>query len=309
MALAPIVVFCYNRVAHLEKVIESLLANEEAANSNLIIYSDGPKQEADKIAVAKIRAYLPHIRGFASLKIIEQPVNMGLAANIVMGVTAVVNQYGKIIVVEDDVILSPYFLSFMNDGLSRYENNKEVACICGYLYPVKKPVPAAFFIYGADCCVWATWKDQWEIYEPDGLKLWNKLQEKGANWRFDFEGSYPYTKMLADQIKGRNNSWAVRWYASAFVLDRLTLYPGKSLVEDKGWDDTGVHCEATDAFDVELHNEPISLDGIVVEHNQQAYQAFKDFFFTLHNWSRFKRFRKLFKLRLKYFLRLNKVPS
>lgn len=301
MTLAPIVIFCYNRVLHLQRTVNALLRNEEAANSTLIIYSDGARAEKDEEAVKAVRAYVHQITGFADVKIVERPVNYGLAKNVIDGVTETVNQYGSVIVLEDDAEAGPYFLRFMNDGLTRYATNTDVACLCGYLYPVKKKVPDAFFLYGADCTAWATWKHQWALFEPDGQKILDTIERQKSSWRFDFDGSYPYIQMLKDQIAGKNNSWAIRWYGSAFIHNKLTLYPGKSLVRDIGWDNTGDNCEVNEAFNVELCLEPISLDGIEVAHNEQGYKAFKDFFISLNGWSNFKRLRKRFKKRLKYF--------
>lgn len=301
MSLSPIVLFCYNRVLHLQQTVNALLLNEEAAKSDLIIYSDGAKAEKDEEEVKSVRTYIHQIVGFASVKIVERPFNFGLAKSIIEGVTEVVNQYGKIIVLEDDIEAGPYFLRFMNDALTRYEDNTDVACVCAYLYPIKKKVPNVFFIYGADCAAWGTWKDQWVLLEPDGQKILETIERQGSSWRFEFDGSYPYIQMLKDQISGKNNSWAIRWYGSAFIHNKLTLYPGKSMVRNIGWDSSGVNCEAVDTFDVELCREPISLDGIKVMHSKHGYRAFKDFFISFHGWSDFKRLRKRFKMRLKYF--------
>ncbi|RZL15333.1 MAG: glycosyltransferase [Pedobacter sp.] len=301
MVLAPIVIFCYNRADHLQKVVESLLVNDEASDSDLIIYSDGAKEGSDDSPIIQVRNYIRTISGFASIKIVEQQRNIGLAKSIVGGVTEVVNQYGKIIVLEDDTVISPFFLRFMNEALDRFEDNDDVACICAYLYPIKKELPEIFFIYGADCAVWATWKNQWQIYEPDGQKILDKIVADKSAWRFDFDGSYPYVAMLEDQIAGRNNSWAIRWYGSAFINNKLTLYPGKSLSYNIGWDNSGTNCEAVDTYNVELCMEPISIPkDIHPQHNQEAYLAFKQFFLSLNNWSYFKLSRKRFKRWIKY---------
>ena len=300
MSLAPIVLFCYNRTQHLQRVVNSLLANVEAGSSNLIIYSDGARQAKDEASVNEVRAYIHQISGFPSIRIVEQPINLGLAENVIRGVTEIVAQYGKVIVVEDDMEVAPYFLSFMNDALVRYENDDRVACICGYLYPVKKQLPDSFFIYGADCGAWGTWNKQWQLFEPDGKKILNIILQNKWTWRFNFDGSYPYIKMLEDQIAGRNNSWAVRWYGAAFIKNKLTLYPGKSLAQDIGWDNSGVHCASDDSHNVELYLERISVNEIPVEHNKRAYLAFKEFFISLNNLSRFKQIRKRFKRWVKY---------
>lgn len=306
MILAPILVFCYNRINHLQSVINSLLANEEASQSDLIIYSDGPKEQKNIDAVRTVREYIGSLSGFKSVKVIEQAKNLGLANSVILGVTEVVNQYGKVIVVEDDMQVAPYFLRFMNDGLNKYQDDSNVGCICGYLYPVKETVPDAFFIYGADCGAWATWKDQWALFEPDGQKIMDDLIAKKLSWKFDFDGSFPYTRMLEDQIAARNNSWAIRWYGSAFLKNKLTLYPGKSLAQDIGFDNSGTHCSNDNSHDVDLYLGPIEIKNIPVEQSKQGHHAFKKFFFTLKKWTGFKFIRKRFKQRLRYLL-TNKI--
>jgi glycosyltransferase involved in cell wall biosynthesis len=302
MSLAPIVVFCYNRADHLQRVIDSLLINEEAVNSDLIIYSDGAKAGSDDTPIRQVREYIHQISGFSSIKIVEQPHNLGLAKSVIQGVTEVLDQFGKIIVLEDDTVVSPFFLRFMNDALVRFQDNDEVACICGYLYPVKQKMPDAFFIYGADCAVWATWKKQWQVFEPDGQKILDKINADKSAWRFEFDGSYPYIRMLEDQIAGRNNSWAIRWYGSAFIHNKLTLYPGVSLSENIGWDNSGTNCGADDSYHVNLYMKPVVIPAqIQVQHSQAAYRAFRSFFISLNGWPYFKIIRKRFKRRLRHF--------
>jgi len=271
METAPIALFVYNRPWHTRQTVESLQNNELASESDLIIFSDAPKIEGnnDKIQkniekVKEVREYIRTIGGFKSVKVIEKDKNFGLANSIISGVTEVVNQYGKIIVLEDDMITSPYFLRFMNEALDLYEKEEKVISIHGYVYPIPD-LPETFFLKGADCWGWATWKRGWDLFEPDGEKLLRKLREKKLLKRFDFDGAYPYTKMLKDQIKGKNDSWAIRWYASALIQDKFTLYPGKSLVKNIGLDSSGIHNDNTDYFDVKIYNLPMNIPLISVD--------------------------------------------
>ncbi len=277
MKFAPIVLFTYNRPRHTRQTIEALLKNAEAVNSNLIVFSDGPKRAEDEAKVAEIRKYLRTIRGFKSVCIIERERNFGLAANIISGVTKVVNEYGKVIVLEDDLVTSPWFLRYMNEGLDRFETNDRVISIHGYCYPVSG-LPKAFFLKGADCWGWATWKQKWALFEEDGRKLLGELKRKQLLDRFDFYGGYPFSRMLRDQIKGKNQSWAVRWYASALVHDKLTLYPGKTLVRHIGAD-SGTHCKGggMEVFESEVSQEPVDLDGLEVAENQEALRRISQF--------------------------------
>lgn len=246
MNYAPIALFCYARKDHLEKVIDSLLKNQEASNTDLIVFSDGSKNNT-RLKVQEVREYVRTISGFKSLRVVEREKNYGLAKNIISGVTEIVSQYGRIIVLEDDIVISPFFLEYMNFSLDRYENNEEVISIHGYVYPIKG-LPDFFFVKGADCWGWATWKRGWDLFEKDGTKLLSELKKRKLCREFDFNYSYPYTSMLEGQIKGTNDSWAIRWYASAFLKNKYTLYPGKSYVENIGFDGTGTHCSVAESF-------------------------------------------------------------
>lgn len=279
MTLAPIVLFVYNRLWHTQQTIEALQKNELASESELFIYSDGAKNETAIAKVKEIREYIKSIYGFKKITIIERETNWGLANSIIDGVTAIVNQYGRIIVLEDDLVTSPYFLKFMNESLHMYENEHNVACIHGYIYPIKD-LPEAFFIRGADCWGWGTWKEKWAIFESDGKKLLDQLKKENLEQEADFNNTANYTKMLKDQIAGKNNSWAVRWYISAFLKEMLCLYPGKSYVQNIGTDDSGTHCGVTDLYQIELshfdHFKKISpIESL------EARQKMESFFSTL----------------------------
>lgn len=254
MTLAPIILFVYNRPKHAKQTVEALQKNELANESELFIYSDAPKNENTVEKVKEVREYIKTIDGFKSVTIIEREQNWGLANSIIDGVTEIINKYGKTIVLEDDLVTSPYFLKFMNEALSMYENENNIVCIHGYMYPING-LPETFFIKGADCWGWATWKEKWSIFEKDGQKLLDELGKKNLQKEADFNDAIGYSQMLKDQIKGKNNSWAVRWYMSAFLKGMLTLYPGVSYVRNIGNDESGTHCRATDVFDVVLNQK------------------------------------------------------
>ncbi len=282
--LAPIVLFVYNRLDFVQQTIESLQKNYLAADSNLFVFSDGPKNEFDKIKVNNVRRYLETITGFRSIEIIKKEKNIGLANSIISGVTDIVNKFGKIIVLEDDLVTSPFFLLYMNDGLNFYEKEERVISIHGYIYPLKTSLPETFLIRGADCWGWATWKRGWDIFEPNGQKLLNDLKNKKLTRQFDFDNSYNYTKMLEKQISGQNNSWAIRWYASAFLKNKLTLYPGKTLVQNIGLF-IGTHCneltDSPDHYNSNLAEKQILVKKIPIEENIKAIKAIKKYFLSL----------------------------
>jgi len=277
MRLAPVVLFVYNRPWHTQQTIEALQNNELAKESELFIYSDAAKNEQAAAKVDEVREYIKTIDGFKNITIVERDKNWGLANSIIDGVTDIVNQYGRIIVMEDDLVTSPYFLTYMNQGLETYQDEEKVASIHGYIYPIND-LPETFFIRGADCWGWATWQRAWDIFEPNGQKLLDELNSKKLQKEADFNNSYSFTKMLTNQINGKNNSWAVRWYMSAFLQDMLTLYPGKSYVQNIGFDDMGTHCKtATDLFSIELNNE-LALSKIEIKEDIESRTKMEYFF-------------------------------
>lgn len=281
MDLAPIILFVYNRPWHTEQTIEALKKNELANESELFIFSDGPKNEKAVEKVTEVRNYIKKINGFKNVTVIEREKNFGLAVNIIDGVTSIVNRYGTVIVLEDDLVTSPYFLKFMNKSLDFYQNADNVACVHGYMYPIIN-LPDVFFVRGADCWGWATWKRAWDIFEPDGIKLLQELTKKNLKKEADFNNTAQYTKMLKDQIRGKNNSWAIRWYMSAFLNGMLCYYPGRSYVQNIGNDDSGTHCKLSRNYQVNLQSEFI-IQKIEPVENLEARKKMEIYFNSINN--------------------------
>lgn len=278
MTSAPIVLFVYNRPCHVEQTLEALQNNLLASESELFIYSDASKHEDAAGMVAQVRKIIHAQKGFRKITVIEREKNLGLANSVIDGVTNIVNKYGKVIVLEDDMVTSPYFLRFMNENLDMYEEEDKVVSIHGYVYPIKEPLPETFFLRGADCWGWATWKKGWDIFEPDGTKLLLALNREELVSQFDFNNSYPYYRMLEEQVSGKNDSWAIRWYASAFLAGKLTLYPGESYVNNIGNDNSGTHAGKTKMFDIKIKHTPPVLMKIEPEENKNARKAFERYF-------------------------------
>jgi hypothetical protein len=278
MSLAPIVLFTYARLDHTRRTVESLLRNPEAPDHDLIVFSDAARTPEKKAAVEEVRAFVASVVGFRSITIHHRKNNLGLAKSIIGGVTQVLAEYERVIVLEDDLVTSPHFLAYMNESLDRFANDERVISIHGYVYPTQQTLPEAFFLPGADCWGWATWRRGWQIFNPDGLFLLAELKRRDLPKTFDFNGAYGYTKMLEDQIKGLNDSWAIRWYASAFLAGRLTLYPGRSLVHNIGNDSSGTHCGDDTSYDTELSATRIDLKSIPVTSSTLGLAAFEQFF-------------------------------
>jgi hypothetical protein len=273
---APIIVFVYKRLRHTQQTIESLIKNNLSEKSDLFVFSDGAKSDKSENNVKEVRNYIKTIEGFKSVRIIEREKNFGLAGSIVTGVTEIINKYGKVIVLEDDMIVSPYFLQYMNETLNFYEKEDKVISVHAYVYPVREKLPNTFFIKGADCWGWGTWQRGWELFENDTEKLLKEIKKRNLENDFDFNGSINNIRMLNDQLKGRIDSWAIRWNASAFLKDKLTLYPGRSLVKNIG--SGGTHVHSTEVFDAGLSQQPVEISKIEIEENKEARKAFENYF-------------------------------
>lgn len=286
---APLALFVYDRPIHTRLTVDALLKNAEAPETALVIYSDAPKNTAAAARVAEVRSYVRTIEGFRSVRIVERDVNLGLARSITDGVSELCQKHGRVIVLEDDLLTSPDFLRFMNQGLVLYANDASVASIHGYAYPLSPDVrvPESYFLRGADCWGWATWARAWQHFESDGRKLLRLIEREEVGYRFDFDGNSSYVRMLRNQTKGRNESWAIRWHASAFLKNMLTLYPRASLVANIGFDDSGTHCGTADYFSVEIGAAPKQLQRIeLVENDAMRAQVVK--FFRRVKWTRYR---------------------
>jgi hypothetical protein len=281
MNTAPIALFTYNRPDHTAKTIAALAANELAADSDLFVFSDAPRNAQAVEGVQRVRELVRAIVGFRSVTVIERQENFGLSRSIISGVTDLVARYGRVIVLEDDLVTAPFFLRYMNDALERYAEDDRVVSVHGYIYPVQGELPEAFFLRGADCWGWGTWKRGWDLFEEDGAKLLHEIRKRRLTRDFDFDNSYPYTRMLQRQVRGENDSWAIRWYASAFLEGKLTLYPGRSLVQNIGNDASGTHSGNYDHFHVVLADSPVKLDDMPIEVSGNATKRVADFFRAL----------------------------
>jgi hypothetical protein len=279
---APILLFVYSRLEHTSQTIAALQKNHHALDSDLIIYSDAPKNHNFIQSVSQVRAFISQVSGFKSVTINERQVNFGLAHSIIDGVTETLKYSNRVIVLEDDLVTAEFFLQHMNRALDLYSNDEEVVSIHGYLPPTTIPLPDTFFIRGADCWGWATWRRAWTIFNPDGKTLLAELQTRNLIKSFNLDGVYPFSRMLEDQIIGKNDSWAIRWHASAFLANKYTLHPGRSLVHNIGNDNSGTHCKETSKYDTTLTRTPIIISRINIDESLQGLAALKRFY-SQHN--------------------------
>lgn len=257
--LAPIILFVYNRPLHTQQSIDSLKKNSLAKDSALYIFADGIKKNAteeDRDALNKTRDLIKNISGFREVIVTENTNNLGLASSVIKGVTDIVNKFGKVIVMEDDLVVSPYFLDFMNDGLNLYEQSPNIYSISGHMFPLdfeQKESQVSLLPY-ISTWGWATWKSRWEIFTlemPHKDFLKNNTYLKN---RFNI-GDYDYTGML----DFTDNSWGIKWYYSIFIRGGLNVFPTRTLVNNIGFDGTGTNGNPDDRTLVQLSEDKISM--------------------------------------------------
>lgn len=258
MDVAPVVVFVYNRLNKIKYCLEELEKNKECNETDIIIFSDGAKTEEDKKKVSEVRSFLkdeywPACK-FKSITIMESSKNKGLANSIIDGVTSVINRFGKVIVVEDDLIVSNDFLRYMNGALDFYENKLEVGSISAYTCPLrklKKYKHDIFFTRKGECWGWGTWKNRWE--KVDWTVSTFDEYKANALMRKEFSKiGYGLDTMLCDQMSGLLDSWAVRWCYHLYRNHLWTVYPCISRVNNIGFDGSGVHCGSINKFENEF---------------------------------------------------------
>lgn len=275
----PILLFVYNRPEHTRRVIESLKANAEAADSELFIYADQARSETDIQQVSEVRRLIRSTDGFKQVTVIEREKNWGLARNVIDGVTTQVNAHGRVIVLEDDLVVAPHFLRFMNDALEMYKNEEKVGHIQACDFTKDPSLPDTFLIRWTGSWGWATWERAWKHFNPDGKELLSRLEERHLTRYFDFNGNYPFTRMLRRQIAGKNNSWAIRWNASLFLDGILSLNVGKSLVQNTGFDGSGTNCGGGGLYASDLWMNPLPVSPISpVEENKEARKVFERYY-------------------------------
>jgi hypothetical protein len=273
--LAPVALFVYNRPDHARRALQSLLDNPDAATSAIRIYCDGPRSNGD---VELVEATRRAVRGLArpDVRIVEQERNCGLANSIIGGVSELCAEHGRVIVVEDDLILSRAALRFLNMALDRYRDEERVMHVSAYMFPVRRPLPPAFFYREATCWGWATWASAWRRFEKDPAVIQEFVTTRSLISEFNVRDSMYFWEMLKKQAEGHIDSWAIRWYGSMFMHGGLALHPGRSLVQNEGFDGTGVHCSITDEFDVDPSDVVPSLPDDISE-CEEAVQAMMEY--------------------------------
>lgn len=259
-SLAPIILFVYNRPWHTEQTLEALMINEFANESVLYIYADGAKANADEgnlIKIEETRAIIKRKHWCKEVTIIERDRNFGLANNIIDGVTQIVDKYGKIIVLEDDIITAKTFLSFMNEALNFYSENTSIMHISGYVNKDlnEQPSSEVFTNQFTHCWGWATWKRAWKFFQNDINTLYFLINNHPNKDNFKSD----LFLQLEQNFTNKLNTWAVKWYASVFILNGKCLHPFKSIIKNIGFDGSGTNCGKIENYKAELIFENLKI--------------------------------------------------
>ena len=276
--LAPIVLFVYNRPEHTKRTVESLLNNTLVSKSTLFIFSDGAKSDKDIQNVDAVRNYIKTLRDFDKIEIIEREKNFGLANSVIIGVNEVISLFGKVIILEDDMISSPYFLKYMNEVLNYFEDNQRIYSVTGYTFPIKIPENYKHPLYlspRSSSWGWGTWKNRWEKADWEIKDFQSFINDKSRVEYFN-KGGDDLTRMLKNSISGKVDSWSVKWTYTHFLNNAYCVYPVKSRIKNIGADSSGVHTSKTNKFDVDLENNDVELNGIKdLQPNQEILSQFQ----------------------------------
>jgi hypothetical protein len=241
--LAPILLFTYKRLSTLIKTVEALKLNTQALESDLYIFSDGAKSNSDQSQIQHIRSYLKTITGFRKIIIFESPENKGLAKSIIEGVSKVIKLKGKVIVLEDDLITTSNFLTYMNFSLDKYQFTNQVFSISGYSFNLgiaHNETQDSYFLNRGWSWGWATWEDRWTAVDWDVKEYKNFVNDGPARKEFSKGGS-DLNDMLQKQMSGELDSWAIRWFFHQYQVKGLTLYPILSKIDNAGFDQDATH--------------------------------------------------------------------
>src|ERR1017187_2847088 len=233
MHFAPLVLFTYKRLDTLQQTFAALKNNYLATETELHIFSDAAKTREDELLVKEVRDFIKTIDGFKKVDIYNAEINKGLAKSIIDGVTTIIYRYERVIVLEDDLITSPNFLTFMNAALDFYEKNKKIFSLAGYTPPIQQIQDDVYFTRRASSWGWATWKDRWEKVDWKMTQYSHSLKNPFFKKSFNNMGSDLY-KMLKEQSEGKINSWAIRWCYHQFLIQQYTVFPAVSKVQNIG---------------------------------------------------------------------------
>ena len=276
-SLAPIVLFCYNRIDHLQKTVNALKANRLSEESTLIIYSDGYKGATDRVPVKRVQAYARSISGFKNVEIHASDVNQGLAKSVIHGVGEVLGRFGKAIVLEDDIVTAPDFLEMMNDLLNSFESRNDIFSVTGFAPQIDMPSSYSKDFYlapRASSWGWGTWHDRWQKVDWTA-STFNKISKSPVLIEAFKSGGEDLWPMLVKQQRGVIDSWAVRWSLAHTLNAAYGVYPVRTKVVNIGTDGSGTNFNfSTDKYNDELYLNHLSLESSL-RPDVKVIEAFK----------------------------------
>lgn len=252
---APIALFIYKRPEHTSRMISSMQACAGFSQSPVYVFADGPKGPQEIPEVLAARAVARSLLGDRAIYR-ERESNLGLESSLIAGVSELCDLYGRAVVIEDDLVVAPSFLAFINGGLAKYERDAIVMQVCGYMYdvPELRHRQEGIFLPMTNSLGWGTWKRAWDQFDPEARGWRDNLRDGATQKRFDIDGHYRYFRMLSHHMATPTPAWDIRWYYTVFMNDGLVLFPPRTLVLHRGFDGTGTH----DRFSLPVHQA--SLD-------------------------------------------------
>jgi len=280
--LAPVCLFVYNRLEETKQTIKALQNNFLAPKSHLYIFSDGSKNENSRSKVQAVRNYIHSIKGFKNVHVFESRTNKGLATSIIDGVTKIINEYDRVIVLEDDLITTPNFLNFINQALEFYEFDKKIQSVNGFSLDLKSTIKYekdVFFMDRTYSWGWATWKNKWELCEFDEKNIRSSLNTNNIKEFKKYFGEDIF-RMLLSSLNGVNDSWYVRWVYSHFINSHFSVYPVESKVFNIGYGTNATHCTTIDVLETR-HDSSFKVNFIMdknIHVNKKLRKEFLNYF-------------------------------
>lgn len=289
-----VLVFAFNRPLHLYRTLEALSSNHQIASLPVRVIVDGPRSDHDTRLVSRVVQIASAKRAYGTPDVVQSQTNFGCSLSIENGVTQAMQEYDSCIVIEDDILISPWCISFFIDALTCYKHSSDVGCISAYTPPIGSGLPSTFFLRGADCWGWATWRDRWELYNNKSDTLLSQLALSGQTNEFNIDNNYPYSLMLRE-----NPVWDLCWHASLFLANKLTLYPSVSLVENIGLDGTGDRCNSqTNIFHTSAVDTKIDVNPLLPVVDPTVYKLYVKLFSTTQSLpSRFSYYLQKYKIK------------
>jgi hypothetical protein len=243
---APVALFVYRRSRKLKAVLDSLERCKEFATTPVFIFSDGPADLAAEADVQAVRALLA-ARKRDNVRVIEHPLNKGCDRSIIDGVTQLCAEYGRLIVLEDDLILSPAILAWFNTALNAYAEDERIMQVSGHMFdvPALANRTTGLVLPITTSWGWATWQRSWRQFDPAANGWRRLLSDVGLRKAFDLGNRYPWFKLLKSEMEsatpGKTPVWDVRWYWTVFKLGGVSVYPPRSMVANIGADSLATH--------------------------------------------------------------------